>query len=183
MEERFHSAATPPGIAVHVFVRPGESAAKCTIRPLRGTPGIAFHRWPPAPRVNLGELLPPDALLLAPDAPPLTPADAARPLVLLDASWRHAARMLRGLQGLLPAPLETRSIPSGWQTAYPRHSKTGDDPPAGLATVEALYAALATLHSPLATPALLSRYPFADAFLELNAGLLGAARHARPLEL
>ena len=157
------SCAPPP--PVHIYIRRGESAAKCTIRPLRGTPGLVFHPWPPR---RPSDLPPPDALVLAPDAPPLTPADSAHPLVLLDASWRHTARMLRHLQQTSPAPLALRSIPSGWKTAYPRHSKTHEDPTAGLATVEALYAALITIHSPLQTPALLSHYPFAPQFLALN---------------
>ena len=63
-------------------------------------------------------------------------------------------------------PVEARSIPPGWQTAYPRHSKIHTDPDAGLATVEALYAALCTLGHRDDT--LLRFYPWRNAFLNLN---------------
>ena len=113
-----------------------------------------------------------DAILLAPDAPPLTPADAAlrRPLLLLDASWHHAAKMRNALP---PVPL-VRSLPAAFRTAYPRSSKIHDDPPSGLATVEALHAALSLLGR--RDDALLAHYPFAPAYLSLNAPLLPASK-------
>jgi pre-rRNA-processing protein TSR3 len=150
-------AITPP---VLIIVRRGESPRKCTIRPLRGSLGITFLAYPLRSRPDLAR-----HLLLTPDAPPLTPDDAHRPLLLLDASWRHAQAMLRAVQ-----PVEARSIPPGWQTAYPRSAKTHTDPPAGLATIEALYAALCTLghrHDHL-----LDSYPWRDTFLTLNLPLL-----------
>lgn len=141
---------------VLIIVRRGEDPAKCTVRPLRGSPGLDFLPYPLRPTPDLSR-----HLLLAPDAPPLTPADAGRPLLLLDASWRHAAKMRKAVE-----PVETRSIPPGWQTAYPRQSKTHADPATGLATVEALYAALCVLGC--RDDALLRCYPWRDAFLELN---------------
>jgi len=104
-------------------------------------------------------------LLLAPDALPLTPADADRPLLLLDASWRHAVTMRRAVE-----PVEARSIPTGWRTTYPRHSKIHADPEAGLATVEALFAATCILGRRDDT--LLRFYPWRDAFLALNRDVL-----------
>ncbi|MDD4340820.1 MAG: DUF367 domain-containing protein, partial [Kiritimatiellae bacterium] len=146
--------ARPPPILI--LVRRGEDPRQCSIRPLRGTPGIELRTYP------LNQM--PDVsrhLLLAPDAPPLTPADARRPLLLLDASWQHAAKMRRAVE-----PVAARSIPPGWQTAYPRRSKIHADPNTGLATVEALYAALCTLGHRDDT--LLRHYPWRAAFLELN---------------
>ena len=145
---------------VLIIVRRGEDPAKCSVRPLRGSPGLDFLPYPLRQRPDLSH-----HLLLAPDAPPLTPADAGRPLLLLDASWRHAAKMRRAVE-----PVETRSIPPGWRTAYPRQSKTHADPATGLATVEALYAALCVLGC--RDDALLRFYPWRDAFLELNRGRL-----------
>ena len=101
----------PPEILI--VVRRGEDPAKCTVRPLRGTPGLEFRPYPLRAKPDLSR-----HLLLAPDAPPLTLADAGRPLLLLDASWRHAGTMRRAVE-----PVEARSIPPGWQTAYPRRSK------------------------------------------------------------
>ena len=145
---------------VLILVRRGEAPAKCTVRPLRGTPGLDFLPYPLRQAPDLSR-----HLLLAPDAPPLTPTDAGRPLLLLDASWRHAAAMRKAI-----GPVEVRSIPPGWQTAYPRRSKIHDDPPAGLATVEALYAALCTLG--FRVDSLLRFYPWRDVFLALNRGRL-----------
>jgi pre-rRNA-processing protein TSR3 len=94
-------------------------------------------------------------------------ADGDCPLLLLDASWRQAEKMRRAV-----GPMECRAIPSGWQTAYPRRSKTHEDPGRGLATVEALYAAFCTLGR--RDDRLLAFYPWKDVFLALNAALLPA---------
>lgn len=139
-----------------IVVRRGESPRKCTVRPLRGTPGLAFVSYPLRRRPILAGYL-----LLAPDAPPLTPADAGSPLLLLDASWHHAAAMRRAVE-----PIAARSIPPGWQTAYPRASRVHSDPPAGLATVEALFAARCTLG--WRDDSLLRHYLWREQFLTLN---------------
>jgi pre-rRNA-processing protein TSR3 len=151
------NAAVP---SILVVVRRGEDPAKCSVRPLRGEPGIDFLAYPLTARPDLSR-----HLLLAPDAPPLAPTDAGRPLLLLDASWRHAATMRKAVE-----PVEARSIPPGWRTAYPRRSKIHDDPGAGLATVEALFAALCALGH--RNDSLLRFYPWRDAFLALNRALL-----------
>jgi len=114
-----------------IIIRRGEARAKCTIQPLRGTPGLEFLPYPLRRKPDLSRYL-----LLAPDAPVLTTADAGRPLLLLDANWRHAEKMRKAV-----GPVEARSIPIEWKTAYPRRSKTHEDPEGGLATVEALFVA------------------------------------------
>ena len=139
-----------------IVVRRGEDPAKCTVRPLRGTPGLDFLPYPLRQKPDLSR-----HLLLAPEAPPLTAADAGRPLLLLDASWRHAASMRQAVE-----PVEARSIPPGWLTAYPRRSKTHADPKTGLATVEALFAARCTLG--IRDDSLLRFYPWREAFLDRN---------------
>lgn len=143
-----------------IVVRRGENRAKCTIQPLRGTPGLEFLGYPLAAVPDLSR-----HLLLAPGAAPLTAADGGRPLLLLDANWRHAPAMRRAI-----GPVETRAIPAGWRTAYPRRSKTGADPDDGLATVEALFAACCVLGC--RDDSLLRLYPWRDAFLGLNRALL-----------
>ena len=150
----------PPRVLI--LVRRGEDPAQCTVRPLRGTPGLDFLPYPLRQKPDLSR-----HLLLAPDALPLAPADADRPLLLLDASWRHAAKMRRAVE-----PVEARSIPPGWQTAYPRRSKIHADPDTGLATAEALFAALCTLG--FRDDSLLRFYPWRDAFLALNRARLPA---------
>ena len=145
---------------VLIIVRRGEDPDKCNVRHLRGTPGLVFLPYPQRQKPDLSR-----HLLLAPGAPPLSSADAGRPLLLLDASWRHAEKMRKAVE-----PVETRSIPPGWRTAYPRRSKIHEDPAPGLATVEALFAALCVLGCRDDT--LLRFYPWRDAFLELNRALL-----------
>ncbi len=61
------------------------------------------------------------------------------------------------------------SIRARLRTAYPRRSKTFEDPGAGLASVEALFAAMALLGQP--RPDLLDEYHWRERFLELNPGL------------
>jgi pre-rRNA-processing protein TSR3 len=143
-----------------IVVRRRENRVKCTIQPLRGTPGLVFINYPLRTKPDLSR-----HLLLAPEAPPLTRADAGRPLLLLDGSWRHAAQMRKAVE-----PIEARSIPREWRTAYPRISKKQTDPAVGLATVEALFAAGCILGH--RDDALLRFYPWREAFLELNRELL-----------
>ena len=149
---------------VLIIVRRGEDPAKCTVRPLRGAPGLDFLPYPLRQKPDLSR-----HLLLAPDAPPLSLVDAGRPLLLLDASWRHAEKMRKAVE-----PVEARSIPPGWRTAYPRSSKIHADPDTGLATVEALFAALCMLG--FRDDSLLRFYPWRAAFLELNRERLPVAR-------
>jgi pre-rRNA-processing protein TSR3 len=62
-------------------------------------------------------------------------------------------------------------------TAYPRKSRTFSDPEQGLASVEALYAALFLLGD--ARPELLEGYRFAERFLAANPRLTtGSARRS-----
>ena len=147
-------------ISVLIIVRRGEDRGQCTIQPLRGTQGIDFLRYPLRRKPDLSRYL-----LLAPDATPLTSTDADRPLLLLDANWRHAVKMRKAIE-----PVEARSIPPGWRTAYPRSSKIHADPDTGLATVEALFAATCVLGC--REDSLLRHYPWRDAFLALNRELV-----------
>lgn len=139
-----------------IVVHPKERRSKCTILPLRGTPGLRFARSTSS--VATG---PVDGYIrLAVDAPPLTQDDAARGLLLLDGTWRWVEDLATPF-GLL----ETRSI-QHVHTAYPRGASIGELPEGGLATVEALYAAYRILGRP--TSGLLDKYHWADRFLAAN---------------
>jgi pre-rRNA-processing protein TSR3 len=131
-----------------------ERIAKCSLRFLHERPEMTFLRERPGFRFDATGFL-----LLAVDAPPLSPADAGRPLLLLDSTWRWLPRLRACVVGT-PVP---RSIPPGVATAYPRISKFHDDPAQGLASVEALYLARALLGDKDAT--LLAGYHWRDAFL------------------
>ncbi|HIA38186.1 MAG TPA: hypothetical protein EYN86_01530 [Planctomycetes bacterium] len=100
--------------------------------------------------------------LLHPDGVPLTSADAERPLLLIDSSWRDLPRMLSTVHG----DFALRCLPKNLVTAYPRKSKTFEDPETGLASVEALHAA--TVRLGRRDDSLLEGYYFGDKWLELN---------------
>jgi rRNA small subunit aminocarboxypropyltransferase len=155
-----------------LIVRDGrESARKCSLTALRSrpeirpglSPEIQFRSWVRERPLEVG-----DCTLLHPEGERLSRADLGRPLLLVDSSWRHLAQVLRDLRGTLAA----RSIPEGFVTAYPRRSRVFADPESGLASLEALYVALAILAAP--RPDLLEGYRFAPEFLERNAERLAA---------
>lgn len=142
----------PPTIVV---VHPKERRSKCTLEPLRGRPDLEFVTFSPQTPARFDGYI-----RLAPAGPPLSPADRDRGLLLLDGTWRLVELMERHFSAV-PA----RSLPA-LHTAYPRVSKLYRDPPGGLASVEALYAAYRILGRP--TRGLLEAYHWADRFLQLN---------------
>jgi pre-rRNA-processing protein TSR3 len=139
-----------------IVVHPKERRSKCTILPLRGTPGLRFARSTSERATGPLE----GYLRLDVDAPPLTAADADRGLLLLDGTWRWVEDLAVPF-----GHLETRSI-QGVHTAYPRGSSIGELPDGGLATVEALYVAHRILGR--STSGLLDHYHWAPDFLAVN---------------
>jgi len=141
-------------IATTVIRHPKERLSKCSLTPLHGRPEMTFIIWSEQLRFEASEFT-----LLSVDAPPLSAADASRPLLILDSTWKLLPSLERCLTG---APYR-RSIPPGVETAYPRISKDASDPHGGLASVEALYVARTMLGD--ADPTLLDRYHWGAAFL------------------
>ena len=92
--------------------------------------------------------------------PELSEADAQSGLFVLDGTWRLAEKMERRYNDL-----PVRTLPQ-ISTAYPRVSKLNYDPTGGLATIEAVYAALRIMNRP--TDDLLDSYYWKQQFLELN---------------
>ena len=88
-------------------------------------------------------------------------ADADRPILLLDSTWHLLPKIRRKVYG----DFVPRSLPSNILTAYPRVSKMHQDPH-GLATVEALYAALQMMGTP--DREILNGYLFGEKFLSIN---------------
>ena len=70
-------------IATTVIRHPKERIAKCSLRFLHDRPEMTFLRARPGWQFDATGFL-----LLAVDAPPLSLADAGRPLLLLDSTWR-----------------------------------------------------------------------------------------------
>ena len=138
---------------------PRESVRKCSLTPLRGFPGVTFVTYHGAQRLDAA-----GRVLLHPDGEEIGPADAGAPLLLVDCAWRRLDTLLAVVDG---EPVRRR-LPV-LETAYPRRSRTFEDPSQGLASIEALYAALALLGRPCAE--LLDGYHWAAEFLERNPGL------------
>ncbi|MEZ5974147.1 MAG: DUF367 domain-containing protein [Planctomycetota bacterium] len=86
---------------------------------------------------------------------------------MLDSSWTRLPQILERVEG---EPVR-RSLPR-LVTAYPREGKVVPNPE-GLASVEALYAALCVLG--FRDDSLLADYYFADRFKELNPWLFEGA--------
>lgn len=156
---RFMVLLLPPHPVLIVRHR-REKTAKCSLSPLKGREPFRFLRFP-----LLGETPVLEGYVrLGLGGPLVGPADSARGLLLLDASWHHVAAM-----EAVFAHVPVRSLPP-LKTAFPRVSKQRQDPGQGLASIEALYAAFRLLGWP--TEGLLDEYRWADAFLSANRDLL-----------
>jgi pre-rRNA-processing protein TSR3 len=138
---------------------PREPAKKCSLTPLRGMRGVRFVPVRGDQRVDAGR-----RIWLHPEGDELRPDDRGIGLLLIDCIWRRVPALSKRIDG----ELLRRRLPN-LITAYPRRSKLTPDPEHGLASVEALYAALALLDAPC--PALLAHYRWAAEFLAANPDL------------
>lgn len=138
-----------------IVVHRRERRSKCSVEPLRSNPEFLFTTFPEPPPVDLSRYV-----RLGIGGPQLSRDDADRGLLLLDGTWRWAAKMEAAYQHV-----ELRSLPP-IHTAYPRKSAVFEDPSEGLATIEALYAAYHILNRD--TSGLLDQYHWREQFLELN---------------
>ena len=142
-----------------------ENLKKCSLTGLEQRDDLLFFTYP---QDSLPQLLGADLagyLLLKIGAPPLQKEDAAKGLLLIDATWRLAQKIEKSLA---PYSLETRSLPKGIRTAYPRRQSDCPCPDEGLATVEALYLAHLLLAKP--TEGLLDHYHWKETFFSKNEG-------------
>jgi len=138
---------------------PREPSKKCSLTPLRGMDGVRFISLRGGRRVDAGR-----RIWLHPDGEPLTDADRGLDLLLVDCAWRKLPTLSKVIDG----DLVRRRLPA-LVTAYPRRSKVAVDPQDGLASIEALYAAVALLEGP--RPELLASYHWAADFLAANPDL------------
>ena len=148
-----------PSPDVLILRDPRESTKKCSLTPLRGLPDIEFRTYAHDRTLDAD-----GRIVLATDGEPFTAEDAGRGLLLIDCSWRR----VRQLRATVTGELHPRRLPP-LRTAYPRRSKDFEDPSEGLASVEALYAALALLGRPRAD--LLEAYRWREDFLAANPDL------------
>lgn len=142
----------------------GETANKCTIAPLAYRSDFELRYLDkdlPIGRLNSQILLHPDGELLHHiNGHDLKP----KSLAAIDCVWNRLPILLQRLEKPLPI---LAKIPDGFVTAYPRRDRNGQDPQAGLATIEALFIAAALLGEWNET--LLREYYFAERFLDINA--------------
>src|SRR5262245_60388302 len=132
-----------------------ENPKKCSVLPLKHRTDLRFITYP------VSDMPPLESYVrLAADGPELSSRDSDCGILLLDASWRIAARMHADFNAVPPRSLH------GWKTAYPRVSKLGTDPDNGLASIEALFIAYHLLGRP--TEGLLDHYRWRDEFIRLN---------------
>ncbi len=153
--------AMPGQVDVLILRDPRESPKKCSLIPLRGTPGVEFAEYRADRSLDAG-----GRVLLDPAAEPISAGDRGLPLLILDSSWRRLPKLSATVTG---EPRRRRLPPL--KTAYPRRSRDFEDPSEGLASVEALYAALVLLGHE-GVEYLLDDYRWKDPFLELNAEAL-----------
>ena len=141
-----------------LVVHPKERRSKCSLEPLRNRPGFDFWTFPGQGDQPLDQYV-----RLGMGGPLIGPDDADQGLLILDGTWRLVAKMEPDY-----TKLPVRSLPP-LQTAYPRRSKTFDDPDHGLASIEALFAAYHLMGRP--TDGLLDHYRWANQFLAANSNL------------
>ncbi len=142
-----------------IFRHYKERLKKCSLRGLEKREDMQFFRYPlkSYPSVE-------GYIVLALDAPPLTVSDQNKGLLLIDATWRYAEKMLLDVRKL--PGLHYRSLPASLRTAYPRRQGDCSDPDKGLASAEALYAAYRVLERN--TEGILDNYYWKDEFIENN---------------
>lgn len=136
-----------------------ENLKKCSLRGLESRPDFRFFTYPNTQLPDLS-----GSVMLAIDGEPLSLEDSHRGLFLLDATWRYAERMREFVDKQMV--IETRSIPSGYRTAYPRYQNDCPNPEEGLASIEALYIAYTVLG--LDVTGLLDNYYWKEEFLMKN---------------
>lgn len=147
-----------------------ERLSKCSLRGLEGNTAYQFFLYP-------DEIVPlfqtlgtrSQVTMLSPNGMPLSLIDAHRPLMLLDATWKLAAKMEASVwaEGAkAKVTVVPRSLPQNLRTAYPRRQTHCPVPASGLASAEALFAAQHILQLPKLA---LERYRWSAEFVRCNA--------------
>jgi len=136
-----------------------ENLKKCSLRGLETRADCIFLTYPSDSLPDLSEIS-----ILSFDGPILSKKDQSKGLLVLDATWRYAARMAKLIDPKYQ--VNYRSLPSHYRTAYPRKQVDCVDPSRGLASIEALYLSYLLLERP--TAGLLDNYYWKDQFLTIN---------------
>ena len=140
-----------------VMIHRKENLKKCSVWPLHPRADFRFHFFP----YDIPSLDPAKVVRLGMGGRLLSKADCEKDLLVLDATWRLAARMEEPF-----VDIPVRSVPP-LETAYPRVARDATDPSGGLATIEAIYFAHYILGWEL--EGILSHYRWREDFLQRNA--------------
>lgn len=146
----------PPTIVIRHRL---ENLKKCSLRGLESRLDFLFITYPFSSLPDLKNYI-----LLTLDAPPLTAADQEHGLLILDATWRYAAKMFKPFEN--QPDVLYRSLPAHFRTAYPRRQHDCPDPERGLASIEAIYLSYLLLQRE--TTGLLDGYYWKEQFLNKN---------------
>lgn len=103
-------------------------------------------------------------LMLTMEGEELSPEDADKGLLLIDGTWRYAAKMCETIDKAITLP--KRTLPKKFRTAYPREQTECPNPNEGLASIEALYLAYLITGRPV--DGLLDHYYWKEKFLNDN---------------
>lgn len=141
-----------------IVVHPKERRSKCSVEPLRSRSDFRFYRFPDHVTLPLDGYV-----RLGLGGKELSADDANSGLLVLDGTWKLAAKMEPAYRDI---PVRTLPV---IRTAYPRVSKISTDPDGGLATVEAVYAALRIMNRQV--DGILDDYYWKDQFLTENGWL------------
>lgn len=140
-----------------------EKLKKCSLKGLENRQDFKFLTYPYTHLPPLSGYV-----LLQLNAPPLTKKDKNQGLLVLDATWRYAAKMLCSFEGR--TDLILRSLPLGYKTAYPRRQLDCPQPEQGLSSAEAIYISYCILERDPVH--LLDNYYWKESFLKNNFSLI-----------
>lgn len=145
-----------------------ENKKKCSLEPLVSDPQFEFFTYPTHELPTLE-----NHFILSLDGPLLSRKDSEKGLILIDGTWKYAEKMFQSAAKKQSFPL--RSLPTHFETAYPRKQTECSDPKRGLASIEALYIAYLILGRNV--DGLLDKYYWKDQFLEINKQQLKEISH------
>lgn len=154
-----------------------ERPQKCSILPLEGREDFHIRRFDRGRPIAALQA----ELLLHIDGESLDKIDVrgVQSIACVDCHWRRCSSIVRMIEAPLPRLVR---IPPGFKTAYPRRNKHEQDPPEGLATIEAVF--IAAAFCGIWDPSLLARYHWRVEFLTMNQplfesfGIYGATQQA-----
>jgi pre-rRNA-processing protein TSR3 len=153
--------ALQEGQRYEILMDKRENPRKCTIHPIKDRSDFYVRYFSKNRPINAFGA---DCLLHV-NGEDLSQIDVSglKSLGLIDCTWKKVAPTMQRVA--MPLPRLVR-IPEGFVTAYARRNKEGNDPDAGLATIEALFIAAAFLG--FWDESLLEKYYFKDEFLKQN---------------